>query len=244
MQFKNTLFALALLITVSVASAQTPTGPRRIMADENSLVTDSSGMKYPALVWQKLVTSGDYWLRPIDPNAEKPQFILQKITEAQKAARYAKSPRPADSKFFANGGVFKTFSFKDLNGQKIQTKDWAGKTVVVNFWFIGCPPCRAEIPDLNKLALKYKDNPNVLFVAVALDQGWEVKDFIKENPLAYHLVGDGRYTAGMYEVTAYPTNVVIDKQGKVMLHYSGGYPQGPYWMDKMIQQSEAATAAQ
>jgi thiol-disulfide isomerase/thioredoxin len=120
-------------------------------------------------------------------------------------------------------------------------KDWAGKTVVLNFWFIGCPPCRAEIPDLNKLALKYKDNPNVIFIAIALDESWEVADFMKKNPLAYHLVGDGRYYAKLFDINLYPTNVVVDKQGKVQLHYSGGYMNGPNWLDKTIQESEKIT---
>lgn len=222
--------------------AQSPQPMRKIAVTETSVVKDSTGFRYPFIVWQKLVSNGDYWLKAIDPTQESPEFILVAYTEQQKAARYKNSPRPADSQFFTTGAAIKSFKIKDINGKKIEAKDWVGKTVVLNFWFIGCPPCRAEIPDLNKLALKYKDNPNVIFIAVALDEYWEVGDYVKQNPLAYHLVGDGRGIANLFDIHLYPTNVVINKQGKVALHYSGGYAQGPYWLDKTIQESDAAKA--
>jgi hypothetical protein len=69
-----------------------------------------------------------------------------------------------------------------------------------------------------------------------------VFDFIKNNPLAYHVVGDGRFYASRFDINLYPTNVVVDKQGKVQLHYSGGYQNGPYWLDKTIQESEKSAA--
>jgi len=217
-----------------------PPPMRRLTVNENSIVKDSTGVRLPFAVVEKLVGSNDYWLKPVDPNQENTEFVLVAYTEQQKASRYINSPRPTDSKFFTTGAAIKSFKIKDINGKKIEAKDWIGKTVVLNFWFIGCPPCRAEIPDLNKLALKYKDNPNVIFIAIALDQYWEVGDYVKQNPLAYHLVGDGQSIADMFNVHLYPTNVVVNKQGKVALHYSAGYPQGPYWIDKTIQESEAA----
>jgi thiol-disulfide isomerase/thioredoxin len=237
---KRLVLAIALLFTIAVAHAQTP-APRRITVNEKSIVKDSSGYQYPYVLWQKLTTSGDYWLKAIDPRKDDTEFILIKYTEEQKANRLSRMPRPADSKFFTTGEAIKPFKIKDIDGKKIDVKDWAGKTVVLNFWFIGCPPCRAEIPDLNKLALKYKDNPNVIFIAIALDESWEVADFMKKNPLAYHLVGDGRYYAKLFDINLYPTNVVVDKQGKVQLHYSGGYMNGPNWLDKTIQESEKIT---
>ena len=233
---KKTLIIFTLFLNACIAFAQTTA--RRVTVNETSVVKDSAGMQYPYIVWQKLLASGDYTLKTATPGHDDTEFLLIKLTEKQKTERMARMPRPADSKFFTTGAAIKPFKVKDINGNKIEAKDWAGKTIVLNFWFIGCPPCRAEIPDLNKLALKYKDNPNVIFIASALDEGWQVKDFIKQNPLAYHVVGDGRYYSGLFNVSLYPTNVVIDKQGKVMLHYSGGYQNGPYWLDKMIQESE------
>lgn len=230
---------LILLLIVTGAFAQTP-ATRTLKVTETSIVKDSAGYQYPYVIWQKLNASGDYWLKAVDPMDDNTEFLLLKRTEQQKAEMLKRMPRPADSQFFTTGQAITPFRIKDLKGNKIEAKDWAGKTVVLNFWFLDCPPCRAEIPDLNKLALKYKDNPNVLFIAVALDEGWQVNDFIKKNPLAYHLVGDGRSITKQFDIHLYPTNVVIDKTGKVQLHYSGGYLNGPYWLDKTIQESDKA----
>lgn len=150
-------------------------------------------------------------------------------------------PRPAESPFFTTGQVIKPFKFKDINGKKIEPKDWAGKTLVFNFWFINCPPCRAEIPELNRLALKYKDDPDVLFVGFALDDSYDIKQFIKKTPFGYRLISDARGFAKEFKVAAYPTNVVIDKEGKVRLHYVSAPFNGGYWIDKTIQESKKAT---
>jgi thiol-disulfide isomerase/thioredoxin len=103
-----------------------------------------------------MTSGGDYWLRAIDPRSPDTEFLLVKYTEQQKSERVARMARPGDSKFFTTGAAIKPFKVRDINGKKIDTKDWAGKTVVLNFWFIGCPPCRAEIPDLNRLALNIR----------------------------------------------------------------------------------------
>jgi len=243
------IITIILLSVIGIAaSSQNTVNIPRPKLDQNSVVKDSSGMIYPYVIWQKMLQSGDYAMRTRfgmkdgKPDYNEVEFMIVKQTEQQKMERFAKMGRPADSQFFTTGASIKPFKIHDINGKKVETKDWAGKTVVLNYWFIGCPPCRAEIPDLNKLALKYKDNPKVIFIAIALDPDYEVADFIKNNPLAYHVVGDGRYFANMFKIHLYPTNVVIDKQGKVQLHYSGGYQNGPYWLDKTIQESEKGAA--
>jgi thiol-disulfide isomerase/thioredoxin len=227
--------AFILLFATAFSYAQTT---NQIKLTQNSVVIDSSGMKYPYMIWQRMTQSGDYWLKPIDPQKEDTPLLLVKYTQEQKDEYYKTLPKPAASEFFTTGQAIKPFKVRDINGKKIDVKEWAGKTVVLNFWFIGCPPCRAEIPDLNKLAIKYKDNPNVLFIAMALDGDDEVKDFVKKNPLAYRVVGTGDDLAHQFKIHLYPTNVVIDKEGKVRFHYVGGYQNGPYWIDKTIQESE------
>ncbi|MCC8426932.1 TlpA family protein disulfide reductase [Mucilaginibacter sp. UR6-11] len=100
------------------------------------------------------------------------------------------------------------------------------------------PPCREEIPELNKLSVKYKDDPNVIFVAFALDEDSEVEDFVKKMPFGYTLSTNGRAYAAEYNINLYPTNVVIDKAGKVRLHYVSDPINGVYWLDRTIQESK------
>jgi thiol-disulfide isomerase/thioredoxin len=60
------------------------------------------------------------------------------------------------------------FSVTSLEGKQYDLASLRGKTVVLNFWFLGCPPCVAEVPELNKLVAEFKDK-NVVFLALALD---------------------------------------------------------------------------
>jgi thiol-disulfide isomerase/thioredoxin len=233
---KKILLSVILLSVILVSSAQTPV--KRFTATQTSVVVDSSGMKYPFVIWQKMTQSGDYWLRPIDPTKDEPGFLLVKYTEQQKDARYARMAKPAESTFFTTGQAIKPFKIKDIEGKKVEAKDWAGKTIVLNFWFIGCPPCRAEIPHLSELALKYKNDPDVIFIGIALDNDSDIEDFNKKIPFSYRLVGDGGYYANQFKINLYPTNVVIDKQGKVRLHYVSDPANGPYWIDKTIKESK------
>jgi len=169
------------------------------------------------------------------------EFLLVKLTEQEKTLRISRMPKPAESKFFTTGQTIKPFSVKDITGKKVEAKDWAGKTIVINFWFIGCPPCRAEIPELNELVAKYSNNPNVIFIGIALDEGYPIKDFTKTSPFAYRLVAEGGYYAKLFKINLFPTNVVIDKQGKVRFHGSGLAQNTPFWIDKTIQDSDNAT---
>ena len=52
----------------------------------------------------------------------------------------------------------------------------------MNFWFINCPPCRAEIPELNKLVDSFKTNDKVVFIAVALDDKQSLETFLEQSP--------------------------------------------------------------
>ncbi|WP_083620276.1 TlpA disulfide reductase family protein [Mucilaginibacter sp. OK098] len=89
-------------------------------------------------------------------------------------------------------------------------------------------PCQDEIPELNKIALSYANNPNIIFIAVALDEKDDLKKFLKDNPFAYHIVDDGKEIAAQYEIKSYPTSVILDKEGKVRFHTMG---YGPYTLD-------------
>ncbi len=146
-------------------------------------------------------------------------------------------PKPVVSEYFKTGEKTKLFSARDINGYKLSLKELRGKVVVLNFWFIGCPACMQEIPDLNEVAAKYKDNPNVVFIAIALDFKSDLKKFLVSKPFNYHIVEQGDYYARIYGISLYPTNVILDKQGNVALHWVGDAPSAPYWMTKTIDEN-------
>jgi len=54
-----------------------------------------------------------------------------------------------------------------------------------NFWFIACKPCIAEIPELNEIHDKYKNNKDVVFASITFDKKDKVEKFLKNTPIKY-----------------------------------------------------------
>jgi thiol-disulfide isomerase/thioredoxin len=106
----------------------------------------------------------------------------------------------------------------DINGKKIKAGSLAGKIVVMNFWFIGCPPCRYEIPQLSKIAEDYKNNRDIIFIAIATDSVGAIKEFLKYNAFHYRLIGDGAKLSEDYGVKTCPLSLVINKEGTIIFN--------------------------
>ncbi|MBS1579924.1 MAG: TlpA family protein disulfide reductase [Bacteroidetes bacterium] len=211
----------------------------KLTVNDKSIIKDSSGMVYPYAIWSKLMLTNQYGLKPVNAKDEKTEFIIYQLSEKQLARRdslKSNMPKPAESRFFRTGDKIHPFKDKDIEGNKFSIKDLKGKIVVLNFWFVGCPPCKAEIPDLNRIVDKYKDNTDVVFIAIALDEAYAINEFLKTTPFKYHIIDNGRYIAnGNYGITSYPTHVVIDKEGVIRFHTSGLGPGTVTWINKTIE---------
>lgn len=122
------------------------------------------------------------------------------------------------------------FELKDQNGKVHKLSDYKGKTIFLNFWATWCPPCRAEMPDIQKLYESYQqeEDPEVVILGVAgPDYGQEkseeeVKQFLKDNGYTYPVLMDqGGGLFQQYGITSFPTTFMITKEGKVFGYVSG-----------------------
>ncbi len=229
------IFSIVLLFQFAILFAQNPTAKKAFL-NESTIVKTTEGIIYPYSIWQQLLQTGNFSLRPEEPDNEKTAYIIYPLTEKEKEKRLSSMPKPNESKFFTTGKLFGKFKTTDMYGKKVNTSELIGKTVVLNFWFINCPPCRSEIPHLNKLVEKYKENKNIVFIAVALDEASEIETFLKNIPFNYQIIDKGRWLASNYSITSYPTNVVIDKEGIVRFHSTGYSLQLPFWIEKTIEE--------
>jgi thiol-disulfide isomerase/thioredoxin len=188
-----------------------------------------------------MMRSGEYELRPIDRNSDSTAFLIYKKASGPNGENSTiMTMKPDESTFFKTGETIPSFAARDINGNKLKLSDLKGKVVVMNFWFIGCPPCRQEIPELNKIALDYANDPDVIFIAVGLDDRWAIRDFIKDHPFGYHIIENGRTYASMYGINPYPTSVILDKQGKVVFGETSFMPSTFYWIKKTINEAKQA----
>ncbi|HEX7845717.1 MAG TPA: TlpA disulfide reductase family protein [Chitinophagaceae bacterium] len=230
-----TLTFFSLLFAITVAAQNNSTAKQvPIQLTETTMVKDTVGTVYPYTVWRQLMATGRYSIKPEKPQDPATAFIIIRLTDEQYEAKMTTLPKPKESAYFKTGEKFHYFKTSDIDGNKISNKTLAGKILVLNYWFINCPPCRLEIPELNKLAEQYKNDSSVVFIAVALDTKSDLKHFLKTSPFKYSIVDDGRFIANEYRVTAYPTNVIIDHEGKVYFHSSGFASNMVYWLEKSI----------
>lgn len=110
------------------------------------------------------------------------------------------------------------FTLDDLTGKKVKLSSFRGKVIFINFWATWCPPCRQEMPGLEKLYQSLKDNQDFVFLAVdSLEDPTTVKSFIEKNKYHFEVLLDvtGTVTT-QYSVRAYPTTYLIDRQGRVV----------------------------
>ena len=106
-----------------------------------------------------------------------------------------------------------------LDSSAIELTALRGKPVVINWWQTFCPPCAAEIPELNELVEKYADR-DIEFLAIADNEGPELKQFLEEHPFAYD-IALGNDEAVRIFGQGYPRNVILDGAGKVIYDYHG-----------------------
>ncbi len=112
------------------------------------------------------------------------------------------------------------FEVTDLLGNKYNLETLKGKVVAINFWFIACAPCRKEIPELNELVHKYKDQ-EVVFLGFAEDDAASLNAFLKKKEFIYQQIPDSKKYAAESKVKSFPTHLIIDQNGKVVFNVSG-----------------------
>jgi len=113
------------------------------------------------------------------------------------------------------------FTLTDLNGKKWTLAALKGKTVVLNFWFVNCPACVQEMPELNALQKSYAKS-NVVFLAPGLDDAKAIKGFLKNHAFTYNLLTKGDAVSDIYRVSSFPTSMVIDPEGIIRFQQVGG----------------------
>ncbi|KIA98531.1 redoxin [Flavobacterium sp. KMS] len=118
---------------------------------------------------------------------------------------------------------FPKFSFKDLNGNLVSNETMKGKIIVIKCWYIHCAACIKEFSDVNKLAEKYKDRKDILFVSLAEDTPEQLKVFLARKPLSYSVIPNMKiYMNETLQLNAFPTHFIINKEGlitKVLNNY-------------------------
>ncbi|HMV47993.1 MAG TPA: redoxin family protein [Blastocatellia bacterium] len=127
----------------------------------------------------------------------------------------------------SNTGLTDPLSFKltKLDGSRLDLATLRGKVVVFNFWATWCGPCLTEMPLVEKTMNKYKDDAEVVFLAVSTDEDRELvpphlKQYKVNLPVAY-----ADSLNDFFTVTSIPTTIILDRKGELAFRMSGYNPR-------------------
>ena len=151
------------------------------------------------------------------------------------------SAAPSSSEGVETAPDFELVVFGNENyarGELVRLSQFRGQPVVINFWFPSCPPCRAEMPDLEESFKRHRPD-GVEFIGVqlvGLDTAADGQAFIDEIGTTY-AVGpdeDAKITID-YGVTSFPTTVFLDKEHNVVREWGGILPAGK--LEELVQET-------
>ncbi len=118
------------------------------------------------------------------------------------------------------------FTVKDAKGNNVSFSNFKGKPVVLNFWASWCPPCKAEMPDYEKMYQQYSAK-GVVFMMVNLTDGDRettatATKFLKDNHYTFPAYFDLQYDASnVYGISSIPDSIFVDKDGNIANAYQG-----------------------
>lgn len=115
------------------------------------------------------------------------------------------------------------FTLRDLSGHSYRLSDFRGKIVFLNLWATWCPPCRMEIPSMERLHQRMEGRDFVM-LAVSEDEGGRatVAPFVKKMGITFPVLLDQEgVVPPRYGVTGFPETFIIDREGRVIQHTIG-----------------------
>lgn len=117
-----------------------------------------------------------------------------------------------------------SFSLNTINGKKINSKDFLGKWIILDFWGTWCSPCRKEMPKVQKLSDKIKtnfSNKAVLFTIACKDKPNSIEKFMNDYKYDFTVLPSDITIEKEFNITNYPTKLLITPAGQYFEIYLG-----------------------
>lgn len=122
------------------------------------------------------------------------------------------------------GQAAPNFTVNAIDGKKVSLSDFRGKAVMLNFWYIDCPGCQVEIPELQQFYARQQEAHKdfVLLGVNILDTGPDINRYAGQHHLTYTLAPDANQrVAKLYSIRNAPTSYFLNRQGVIHSRIEG-----------------------
>lgn len=224
---KKMLFLLAVLGFAAAAEAQTPAKSDKIIVIDGCLFREMPVSTHGITRMHLLQTPsgrsavGFELAEPLPEKALKYALPAAQVPDGEwLIARYAEEKAAGNGRPISFGGTptlaegtpFPAFSATDIDGLRWTNADVEGKVMVLNLWFTGCSPCRAEMPELSEWK---NEMPDVMFFSSTYEEADRARPVLESRQFNWiPLVGDRQFREFVGD-NGYPVTIVVDRQGSV-----------------------------
>jgi len=152
-------------------------------------------------------------------------FAVTSCTDQQKdnqAVTDSQQHTDVDSNAAAAMTLLPSFSIQDVGGNIINLENFKGKKLFVNLWASWCPPCKREMPSIEKL-YRSLDTAKVKFLLVSLDDQFEMaKKYVSSQKLKLPIYYPAERLPLLFQVQGIPATFIFDETGQLIKRVDGG----------------------
>ena len=114
------------------------------------------------------------------------------------------------------------FNLEDQDGNFLKMSDYKGKVVIVNFWATWCPPCRKEMPSMQR-AWEILQKEDIMMLAINVgEDGDQIFSFTAEYPVEFPLIMDSDSSVvNQWKVRGLPTTYIVNPAGQIVYQAIG-----------------------
>lgn len=196
--------------------------PLVVDTTQSAVYLDSTGKEISKSEWEVLKKKSDFFKVEILPGKK---VMVKPVSKSSVDSAFLKGFHREATKINSKikiGSLVPGFTVTDVANTKFALPVTNGKPTLIHFWFVDCKPCREELPLMAEIEKKY------LFVQLLVISPVDTKERIKANrhlfPSNAHLVsieGQSKLLKTSLDIVAYPTNILLDKNGKVVFYKEG-----------------------
>lgn len=152
-----------------------------------------------------------------EPNEEQTPVVYSNTEQENgEEAEPAAETVLDDTVGITRGQIAPDFELQTMDGETVRLSDYRGERVFINFWATWCPPCRAEMPDMQKIHEDGEGKVLAVNLTHTEKSPDDASEFAKELGLTFPILMDTTGDlAEQFNVVAYPTSYMIDSDGRI-----------------------------